>query len=177
MKKSDKTGLAQLLEHGLKDMYYAEKKIHKSLPAMIKATQDEELRQALTEHRTVTEGQIAVLENIFGILELPARGQKCDAIDGILEEAAGILEEFGKGPAADAAIIFAAQSVEHYEWTRYGSLRQFAQELGLTEVAELLQQIRDEESEADHALTALAEGGLNKEANVMMEEGSKRRAA
>ena len=169
MKKSEKTGLAQLLDHGLKDMYYAEKKIHRSLPAMIRAAHSEHLKQALTAHRGETEGQIEILENIFELLDLPPKGQKCDAIDGILEEASGILEDFGKGPAADAAIVFAAQSVEHYEWTRYGSLRQFAIELGHDDIALLFQQIRDQESAADHKLTALAEGGLNSEANVMDE--------
>ena len=179
MKKSDKTGLAQLLEHGLKDMYYAEKKIYRSLPTMIKATQSAELGEALSAHREETAGQIEILEGIFVSLEIPARGQKCDAIDGILDEASSILEEFGKGPACDAAIVFAAQSVEHYEWTRYGSLRQFALELGLEEVAAQLQSIRDQESAADEKLTSLAEDHLNAEANVMQEaeSTSKRRVA
>lgn len=177
MQKSDKTGLAKLLEHGLKDMYYAEKKIHRSLPAMIRAAGAEQLKEALTSHREETAGQIEMLENIFETLGVAARGQKCDAIDGILEEANGILEEFGDSSACDAAIVFAAQSVEHYEWTRYGSLRQFAIELGLDKVADMIQEIRDQESAADEKLTAMAEGGLNAEANTPEPTSSKKRAA
>lgn len=176
-KNSDKTALAQLLEHGIKDMYYAEKKIYKSLPAMIKAANHAELREALSMHRDETAGQIETLEGIFESLGIPPKAQKCDAIDGIIEEANGILEEFGSSAAGDAAIIFSAQAVEHYEWTRYGSLRKFALELGLENVANDIQSIRDQESAADEKLTALAESTCNAEANVMESDSGSSKSA
>ena len=110
--------LEDLFEHALKDIYYAEKKIYKSLPKMIKATHDDGLRQGLEDHRGETEQHISKVEQVFGLLEKSPKGEKCDAIDGILEEADGILKDFGKSKSCDAAIIFSAQAVEHYEITR-----------------------------------------------------------
>src|SRR5690606_20148564 len=109
VKQSDEKGLIDLLEHGLRDIYYAEKKIYKALPKMIKAADDEELVAALTSHREETQGHIEHLEAVFDSMGLRARGEKCDAIDGILEEGEGILEDFGGTLAGDAAIIFSCR--------------------------------------------------------------------
>ncbi len=163
---SSKT-LDDLLLHGLKDIYYAEKKIYKSLPKMIKAAQDEELSGGLESHRGETEGHVEKLEQIFDLMGLRAVGTQCDAIDGILEECDGILGTFGKSRACDAAIIFAGQAVEHYEITRYGSLHAFANALGKHDVAEILDSILIQEKTADEKLTALAVDRLNSAAEMV----------
>lgn len=157
---SEKT-LQDLLEHGLKDMYYAEAKILKSLEKMIKAAEDEELRDGLSTHRDETEEQIKMLERAFEALDKPAKAEKCDAMDGILTEGDKLLKDFGGTPAGDAAIIFSAQAVEHYEIARYGSLRSFAELLGLDEVADLMQQILDQELATDERLSEIAEDNVN----------------
>ncbi len=150
-----------LFEHALKDMYYAEKKIYRSLPKMIKAAGSEELAAALTAHRDETALQIERLEQVFGIIGRTPKGERCDAIDGILEEGDGLLEDFGETRSADAAIIFSCQAVEHYEITRYGSMVAFAKQLGLTDAAGLLEDILAEEKDADGKLSALAESSIN----------------
>ena len=150
-------GLADLFLHGLKDIYYAEKKLTKAIPKMIKASQSGELSAALTEHLDETDEHVAKLERVFTLLDQTAKSTKCDAIDGILSEADTILAEFGKSKACDAAIIFAAQAVEHYEITRYGSLHAFAMILGYDQVAEVLESILDQEKNADAQLNDLAE--------------------
>lgn len=154
-------GLSDLLQHGLKDIYYAEKKIYKSLPKMIKAAEDVDLKEGLTDHREETADQIAKLEEIFELMGMRAKAEKCDAIDGILEEGNGILEDFGGTPAGDAAIIFSCQAVEHYEITRYGGMHAFAMALGLKEVASLLQEILAQEKGADKKLSVLATARVN----------------
>lgn len=154
-------GLADLFEHGLKDMYYAEKKIYKSLPKMISAAQDADLKAALSAHRDETASQIEVLEQVFQQIGKTAKAEKCDAIDGILEEAEGLLEDFGGTAAGDAAIIFSCQAVEHYEITRYGSMVAFARALKLPEAADLLGGILAQETGADKTLSGLGEGRIN----------------
>jgi ferritin-like metal-binding protein YciE len=157
-------GLHDLFEHGLKDMYYAEKKILRALPKMIKAAHDATLKQALDSHREETMGHVEALENVFEMLGKRAKTEKCDAIDGILEEAAGLLEDFGGSETSDAAIVFSAQAVEHYEITCYGSLVAFAKALGLPDAAAELKRVLDQEYAADKALSAMAETGINRAA-------------
>lgn len=161
--QSNKT-LQDLLEHGLKDMYYAEKKIYKSLPKMIKAASNDKLRDALETHREETGGHIEKLEQAFEALGKRARAERCDAMDGILEEGESLLGDFGGSPAGDAAIIFSAQAVEHYEITRYGSLATYAELLGMGDVKKLLGEILAQEEAADEKLSTIAEGGVNSEA-------------
>lgn len=161
--------LDDLFLHALKDMYYAEKKIHKALPKMIKAAQAPELVEALTNHRSETEQQIAGLEDIFGMLGKPAKGEPCAAINGILEEAESILEDFGHTRVCDAAIIFSCQAVEHYEITRYGSMHAFAQVLGHEDAARILETILDQEKNADTSLTDMAESRVNYASSEMDE--------
>ncbi|MCO6364654.1 ferritin-like domain-containing protein [Paracoccus sp. 08] len=158
---SESKGLADLFEHALADMYYAEKKIYKSLPKMIKAANHPDLVEALTQHREETAGQIEGLEAIFALLGKRAKAEKCDAIDGILEESESLLEDFGGTAAGDAAIIFSCQAVEHYEITRYGSMSAFADALGLDEAKAHLETILDQESAADSKLSELAEDTIN----------------
>ena len=153
--------LSDLLEHALKDMYYAEKKIYKSLPKMIKAAQDPALKDGLTMHRDETATQIETLEEIFATLGKRAKAEKCDAIDGILEESASLLEDFKGSTAIDAAIIFSAQAVEHYEITRYGSMQAYAKVLGHADITTMLNGILQQEVKADATLTTLAEGSVN----------------
>jgi ferritin-like metal-binding protein YciE len=156
--------LSDLLEHALKDMYYAEKKIHKSLPKMIRSAQDPALKDGLSAHRDETAEQIEILEEVFTILGKRAKAEKCDAIDGILEESASLLEDFKGSTALDATIIFSAQAVEHYEITRYGSMQAYAKVLGHNDVAMLLGKILQQEKTADKTLTALAKTSVNADA-------------
>ena len=167
--KDDKS-LSDLFEHALGDTYYAEKKIYKSLPKMIKAADHPELVQALTSHREETAGQIEKLEAIFELLGKRAKAEKCDAIDGILEESESLLEDFGSSVAADAAIIFSCQAIEHYEITRYGSMRAFADALGMDEAKQHIDDILAQEKAADASLTELAEDSVNAAASDYDEE-------
>lgn len=169
-RKSAEKGLADLLEHGLKDIYYAEKKIYRSLPKMIKAAEDEQLVEALTAHREETAGQIETLEQVFDAMGVSAKGEKCDAIDGILEEAQSILDDFGGTFASDAAIIFSAQAVEHYEIARYTSMVGFADALGLDDVREMLSGILAQETAAHTKLNDMAEGSINEAASEYDED-------
>ena len=159
------TTLHKMLIHAVKDMYYAEKKIHKSLPKVIKAAMSPELKEALTAHREETAGHITNLVEVFAVLHVAPRGQKCDAIDGILDEVNGIIEEFGDTNGCDAAIIFAGQAVEHYEITRYGTMRVWADEMGHANISKLITTNLEQERAADEKMTALAEGRFNAEAN------------
>lgn len=148
--------LADLFLHGLKDIYYAEKKLTKALPKMIKVAQSQDLADALTSHLQETEEHVQKVEKVFSLLDETPKAVKCEAIDGIVAEAEEILKDFGKTTAGDAAIIFSGQAAEHYEITRYGSLRAFAEVLGHDDAAELLQSILDQEKAADEKLTELA---------------------
>jgi ferritin-like metal-binding protein YciE len=156
--------LNDLFLHTLKDVYYAEKQILKSLPKMAKAAESEELKQAFETHREETQGQIERLEQVFEMLGKPARGVQCEAIMGIIEEGKEVMEDFAESEALDAGILAAAQAVEHYEITRYGSLKTWAQELGMADAAKLLDQNLQEEKKTDQLLTQLAEARVNTKA-------------
>jgi ferritin-like metal-binding protein YciE len=163
MAAKEKT-LDDLFLHTLKDIYYAEKQILKSLPKMAKSTESEELRQAFETHREETEGQIERLEQVFKLIGKPARGVQCEAINGIIEEGKEVMEDFAESVALDAGIVAAAQAVEHYEITRYGSLKTWAEQLGLTDAAKLIDQNLQEEKKTDLLLTKLAEAQVNTKA-------------
>jgi len=148
----------------LKDIYFAEKQILKALPKMAKVANSDKLRAAFEKHEGETETQIERLEKIFEILGKAARGKKCDAIEGILDEGKEIMEEYEGAPALDAGLLAAAQAVEHYEISRYGTLKTWANQLGLTPAVKLLDQTLAEEKKTDETLSALAETAVNAEA-------------
>lgn len=160
----------ELLVEELKDLYSAENQLLKALPKMAKAAKHEELKAAFTEHLEVTRGQVARLEEIFQELGESPRGKKCKAMEGLVEEGSEIISEKGEAYVKDAALIAAAQRVEHYEMAGYGCVRTFANLLGLTDIAEKLQETLNEEGEADHALTALAESIINVDAETADDE-------
>jgi Uncharacterized protein conserved in bacteria len=163
MPSKEKT-LHDLFLHTLKDVYYAEKQILKALPKMAKNAESEELKQAFEKHRDETEGQIERLEQVFKLLDKPARGVQCEAINGIIEEGKEVMEDFADSEALDAGILAAAQAVEHYEITRYGTLKTWAMELGMKDAARLLEQNLEEEKKTDQLLTKLAEARVNTKA-------------
>jgi ferritin-like metal-binding protein YciE len=148
----------------LKDIYYAEKQIVKALPKMAKAAVSPDLKAGFEKHRQETEGHIERLESVFELIDKPARGKTCDAILGILEEGKSIMDEFKGTIALDAGLISAAQAVEHYEIARYGTLRTWAEQLGLGDAARLLQQTLSEEEATDKKLSQLATGEANRKA-------------
>lgn len=148
----------------LKDIYYAEKQIYRALPKMAKAADSDQLRAAFEKHHDETEGQIARLEQIFDLLDKPARGKKCDAIEGILDEGKEIMEEYKGEAALDAGLLAAAQAVEHYEISRYGTLKAWATKLGHRDAVKLLDQTLNEEKKTDDALSKLALTAVNAEA-------------
>jgi ferritin-like metal-binding protein YciE len=150
----------------LKDIYYAEKQIYKSLPKMAKAANSEELKAAFDKHHDETEGQISRLEQVFELLGKPARGKKCDAIEGILDEGKEIMEEYEDAPALDAGLLAAAQAVEHYEISRYGTLKAWAAKLGLKDAVNLLDQTLAEEKKTDELLSKIAVSAVNAEAEA-----------
>jgi ferritin-like metal-binding protein YciE len=156
--------LEKLFTEELKDVYNAEKQILRALPRMAKTAESPELQQAFTKHLKETEGQVKRLEQIFKELGQPARGKKCKGMEGLLEEGKEILEEEGEPAVIDAALIAAAQRVEHYEIAAYGCLRTYAQLLGYSEARQLLQQTLEEEEAADRKLTQLGESGINQAA-------------
>jgi ferritin-like metal-binding protein YciE len=156
--------LQDLFHDALKDIYYAENKILKTLPKMAKAAQSKELKAAFTKHERETRGQIKRLDSVFKIIGKPARGKTCAAINGITEEGAEIMKEYKGMPALDAGLLAAAQAVEHYEISRYGTLRTWAEELGLRDAARLLKETLKEEEMTDKALTVLAKDAVNLEA-------------
>ena len=153
-----------LFHDTLKDIYYAERKILKSLPKMARAAQAPELKAAFEKHREQTEGQIERLQQVFEIIGKPARGKTCEAIEGILAEGEEIMEEYKGAAALDAGLLAAAQAVEHYEITRYGTLKRWAKVLGLEEAASLLDETLEEEAQTDVDLTAIADAAVNAEA-------------
>ena len=148
----------------LKDIYYAERKILKALPKMARGAQSENLKLAFEKHKDETEGQVERLQQVFEILGKRAQGKTCPAIDGIIEEGEEIMEEFKDTPALDAGLVSAAQAVEHYEITRYGTLKRWAQMLGMDDAAKLLDQTLAEESKTDEDLTAFADSSANQKA-------------
>ena len=162
---SEKT-LRDLFHDTLKDIYFAEKKILGALPKMAKAAQSADLKAAFEKHETETDGQIERLEQVFAEIDETPRGKTCDAIVGILEEGQEIMKEYKGMPALDAGLLAAAQAVEHYEIARYGTLRTWATELGLSKAAKLLEATLLEEKKTDEALTELAEGEVNRHAEA-----------
>ena len=153
--------LEDLFHETLKDIYYAERKILKALPKMARGAQDEKLKAAFQQHKEETEGQIERLQQVFEIIGKRPRAKTCPAIDGIVEEGEEIMEEFKGSPALDAGLLAAAQAVEHYEISRYGTLRAWAQQLGYKDAVKLLDETLAEESKTDDALTKLAEKAVN----------------
>ena len=168
MAKKQKT-LDDLFHETLKDIYYAEKKILTALPKMAKAAQSEELQAAFEKHEGETEGQVDRLEKVFELIDQPAKGKTCDAINGMIDESKEIMKEFRGSAALDAGLLAAAQAVEHYEISRYGTLKTWAKELGLDEAASLLEETLQEEKKTDEALTELAESAVNEEAQQAAE--------
>ena len=159
--------LNDLFIHGLKDIYYAERQILRALPKMAKKADSDQLRSAFEEHRGQTEEQIHRLQQVFEAIGKPARGVKCQAIEGIIEENEEIVGEVEDEDVLDAAMIASAQAVEHYEISRYGTLIAWARELGLDrKVVDLLSQTLEEEKETDKRLTQLAEERENRKAKV-----------
>lgn len=156
--------LEDLFLDQLKDTYYAERKILKALPKMMRAAQAAELKAAFAKHLDQTEEHVARLQQVFEIMGRPARGKTCPAIDGILEEGEEVLQSYAGSNALDAGLIGSAQAVEHYEIARYGTMCRWAQVLGIDEALALLQMTLDEEEATDLALTALADGSINQAA-------------
>jgi ferritin-like metal-binding protein YciE len=156
--------MQELFLNELKDIYNAEKQIVRALPRMAKAAQSVALQRAFTKHLRETEGHVERLERIFKTLGVAPRGKKCKGMEGLIEEGKEILEEEGEPEVIDAALISAAQRVEHYEMAAYGCLRTYAQLLGNRDADRLLQQTLAEEEATDKALTALGEGGINQAA-------------
>jgi ferritin-like metal-binding protein YciE len=148
----------------LKDIYYAEKQILKALPKMAKAAQSEQLRDTFEKHHTETERQIERLDQIFEMMDKPARGKKCDAIEGIIEEGKEIMEEYKGSPALDPGLLAVAQAVEHYEISRYGTLKAWATTLSMPKAAQLIEETLAEEKKTDDALNKLALDAINAEA-------------
>jgi ferritin-like metal-binding protein YciE len=156
--------LDDLFFEGLKDIYTVEKQILRALPKMAKAAQSDELRRAMERHLEETRVQVQRLNRVFEIAGKRPTGKKCPAIEGMIEEAQELMEEFKGSDALDAGLIADAQSVEHYEITRYGTLRTWAQQLGMQEAARLLDETLTEEKRTDELLTQLAESRINREA-------------
>jgi ferritin-like metal-binding protein YciE len=163
--------LRELFVDEIRDIYYAEKKLVTALPKMQKAASTTELRDAIGEHIAVTQEHVARLEEIFGILGETARGKKCEAMEGLIKEAEGVMEDTEEGTATrDVAVILSAQKVEHYEIATYGGLATLANTLGLDDVAALLNQTLGEEKEADEILTEVAVNNVNYEAAMEEED-------
>lgn len=165
MAKQPKT-LDDLFHDTLKDIYYAEKKILVTLPKMAKAAQSDALKAAFEKHHGETEEQVARLEGVFKTIDAKPQGKKCDAIEGIIEEGKEIMEEYKESPAHDAGLLAAAQAVEHYEISRYGTLIAWAEQLGNRDAVKLLNETLREEEKTDQALTKLAESAVNAAAEV-----------
>jgi ferritin-like metal-binding protein YciE len=156
--------LDDLFHDTLKDIYFAEKKILTALPKMAKAAQSQDLRTAFEKHRTETEEQVNRLEQVFDLIGKKAQGKTCDAIVGLVEEGQEIMKEYKGSPAIDAGLLAGAQAVEHYEISRYGTLKTWASELGLNDAVKLLDATLQEEKKTDATLTRIAETVVNQEA-------------
>lgn len=156
--------LNELFLDTLKDIYYAEKHILKALPKMAKAANSDELRAAFEKHYDETEGQVERLEQIFEMIGKAARGKKCEAIEGIIDEGKEVMEEYADTPALDAGLLSAAQAVEHYEISRYGTLKAWAEKLNMPQAVKLLDATLAEEKKTDETLTRIAVKAVNYEA-------------
>lgn len=164
MPRGQSKDLSDLFTDTLKDIYFAEKQILRALPKMAKAAETPELREAFEHHREETEGQVERLEKIFESMGKPARGKTCDAIVGILDEGKEIMEDYKETEALDAGLASSAQAVEHYEIARYGTLKTWAKQLGMTEAVTLLDQTLQQEIAADKLLSRLATSNVNRKA-------------
>jgi ferritin-like metal-binding protein YciE len=160
----DPKQLADLFHDTLKDIYFAEKKILTALPKMAKAAHSEELTAAFEKHEVETEGQVERLEQVFEEIGEKSQGKTCDAIMGILDDGKEIMDEYKGSPALDAGLVAAAQAVEHYEISRYGTLCAWAEQLGHSKSVKLLKQTLGEEEATDEALSELAESSINQQA-------------
>ena len=158
--------LRDLFHDTLKDIYFAEKKILGALPKMAKAAQSEELKEAFQKHESETKDHVERLDKVFAELDETPHGKTCDAIVGIIEEGQEVMKEYKGSPALDAGLLAAAQAVEHYEISRYGTLKTWAQELGLEEAVELLDATLAEEKKTDEVLTEIAESSINQHAEA-----------
>ena len=165
MAKSTKQ-LKDLFYDTLKDIYFAEKKILATLPKMAKAAVSPDLKAAFDKHRQETEGHVRRLEEVFGLIEAKPVAKTCDAIMGIVKEGEGVMEDYEGSPALDAALIGVAQAVEHYEMSRYGTLKCWAGEMGLVGAAKLLDATLQEEKKTDAALSKLAITAVNLDAEA-----------
>lgn len=161
---SDPKTLNDLFIDTLKDVYYAEKQILRALPKMAKAAGSSELKAAFEKHRDETETHVERLAQVFEIAGKAARGKTCDAILGIVEEGKAVIEDYADSPALDAGLVASAQAVEHYEIARYGTLKAWAQQLGMKDAAALLEQTLQEEEKTDALLSKLGMGTINKSA-------------
>ena len=154
--------LSDAFAHTLQDVYYAENAIAKALPKVIEAASNSELKKALQSHLTETKGQIATLKKVFKSTGIEAKGEKCDAIEGLIKECEGIIEEAKGATARNAALLGACQAIEHYEIARYGTLREWAKAIDQPEAHDMLTGILDQEKAANHKLTNIAVSGINK---------------
>ena len=156
--------LDDLFHDTLKDIYFAEKKILTALPKMAKAAHSEDLRAAFEKHHNETQGQVERLEEVFDMIGRKPQGKTCDAIIGLVEEGQEVMKEYKGSPALDAGLLAGAQAVEHYEISRYGTLKTWANELGLRDAVRLLEATLEEEKKTDAILTKIAESVANPEA-------------
>ncbi len=156
--------LNDLLLTVMQDVYYAERQILKALPKMAKAAQHEQLKQAFTHHREETQGQVERLQKAFEVLGKRARGQTCEAINGLIEEGEEVIEEFPEGSVRDAGLAACAQAVEHYEMARYGTLIAWAKVVGQKEIVQLMEETLAEEKQADALLNELSNKQINQQA-------------
>jgi ferritin-like metal-binding protein YciE len=163
---ASESSLQELFHETLKDIYFAEKKILNALPKMAKAAHSKELKAAFEKHEAETEEHVARLEKVFEEIDQAARGKTCDAILGIIDEGQEVIKEFKGEPALDAGLLAAAQAVEHYEIARYGTLKTWAEELGLKQAVKLLNETLAEEKKTDETLTKLAEQEVNEHAQA-----------
>ncbi|SER22832.1 Ferritin-like metal-binding protein YciE [Faunimonas pinastri] len=150
----------------LKDVYHAEKQILRGLSKMSKSTKTAEVKEAFEKHRDETEGHIERLEKVFEIIGKPSRAKPCEAMQGLMEEAKEVMDEFKGAPALDAGLVATAQAVEHYEIARYGTLKTWAGQLGYKDAVKLLEETLAEEKKTDELLTQLAESSVNQEAEA-----------
>ena len=156
--------LEDLFHENLKDIYYAERKILVALPKMAKAVNSDQLRAAFENHVEETKGQVERLKQVFKMIQQSPKGKTCPAILGLVEEGEEVMEDFEDSPALDAGLLSGAQAVEHYEMARYGTLVAWAEQLGMKEAAQLLNQTLEEEKKADALLSKLAGAAINQKA-------------
>ena len=161
----EKENLHELFIEELQDLYHAEKQLLKALPKMAKAATSDQLRQAFQTHVQETEEQVNRLEQVFDLLDRPAKAKKCQAMEGLVDEAKDLISDHDESPALDAALICAAQKVEHYEIAAYGTLCTWGELMGHMQVLQLLKQTLSEEKQTDEKLTQIAESTINLEAN------------